>query len=211
MGARPPRGAKRDIGFTKRPTRAFNRRQGMLQAEERMRALLVYLVCAAGVTLASPAFWWLLKSETSAAESQTIHQNGVVQTTFSGPKAYWPDWALAPEGARIDVQMHQAAAPGYPNGGFGYLKFAGPVDDEIAALQTRLAAVGWEVSTNRHETVEPTLPPRKGSLCIVTATRATEQRMVRYIIFPSGTERSQVHWWEGLPAPAGLQGAGPPC
>ena len=89
-----------------------------------LRWILLGLLVASGGTVAfAQSFELLWQMNFGAARIGLVHQDGVTQWSDSGPKAWWPGWALKPDDARLQVQVHYHRAPRHDESGFGYVRF----------------------------------------------------------------------------------------
>lgn len=173
-----------------------------------MRALLIFLACAAAIVLASPFFWSLLRMETSAERVGYGHANGVTQWAWLGPAAPWPDWALRPPNARMRVQSHFEAAPGLAAVGLADINLEGAPQPALAAYAEAAQAAGWSVEYFTFDGVTPDLPPRRFRSCIVEVRQGA--RLLRLALeSDGGSSRGSLRWIEGEPPAPSISGAAP--
>ncbi|MDX2233333.1 MAG: hypothetical protein NW200_02430 [Hyphomonadaceae bacterium] len=177
-----------------------------------LRGLLILLACAVPVLLASPAFWWLIESETGAAPGGIVEHDGAARATTIGPKSPWPDWAPVPADAELTVRTYYADAPGHAATGSADLALARPAREEVDALKTRLAAEGWSVTTGRFDTTDPA--HTRFSMCTIVARQAAPaERVVTYGIplTPSKEIGPRMFWSAGAPIGTWTPPPGPAC
>jgi hypothetical protein len=165
-----------------------------------MRGFLILLACAFVVMLASPFFWSLVRMEASAERVGYTHADGVTQWAWLGPAAPWPDWAPAPERARMRVQSNFEAAPGMPAIGMANVDFDIPTREALALYAKRMEAAGWSVTQAHLDTATPDLPPRRLRLCFVEARQ--DMRLVR-LTLENGARRGAgtLQWIQGQATP----------
>lgn len=167
-----------------------------------MRGLLIFLAIAAVLTVANPAFWWIIDSHVGAAPASYVEHDGIKRDAAIGPKSPWPEWVPLLPGAELVVESHFAAAPGHAEQGMGQARFAEPVEAAMAQLVERLDADGWTVGRSRFAGTEPSTPPRPLVVCTITAERtspAVQSVTFRFQIQPAADSAS-VFWIMG-PAP----------
>jgi hypothetical protein len=165
-----------------------------------MRGWLIFLACAAPLMLLNPMFWWLVGTETGASAVAYV-RDGVRQDALLGPKAPWPEWARLPERYPLTVQSSFAAAPGQPATGVGDLEIPRTRREAVAEWRAELTAAGWQVTTVLVTTALPSLPPRQGKMCILTATRtepSVRSIMIAIDEVPVGRV-ARIHWREAEP------------
>ncbi len=179
-----------------------------------MRGLLLLLVLFSPIVLANPIFWWLAQTVISAAPATYIEADGQARQALIGPRSYWPDWALRPDGARLTVEASFSAAPPSVATGYGTLQFSGDVATGIAAFVDKLQTAGWKVETRQKESVAPSLPPTPFVLCEIRATESSgEGRLIVAAIPLTTSIPARQHWYSALP-PEYTQWPplhGPPC
>ncbi len=176
-----------------------------------MRAILIYVALLAAVVLATPAFWWLVADRTSLTAGEAVEADGVHRTVMTGPKAPWPDWAWTPAEAKLRVRIWNGAAPGHPANGFGELRSAKPMHEQIGAVRDTLLARGWDVADYHFEGQDPAMPSRALVLCTVQAHLEAQGRTLTYTFTLDRNAPATVLWSEGAP-PAQLQvGVEGPC
>lgn len=175
-----------------------------------MRGLLIFLLCAAGVAMASPVFWWLVAAHVGAAPTTYIEPSGVAREALLGPKAPWADWVVLPEG-RLTVSSWFGAAPGYAEQGLGDVVMSEKASTALPALKEALDAAGWTIATSRLDTAEPSLPPRPMTLCSVSARMPGTARSATYVFqIAPGAARVRVSWHVGE-GPGLMPGAAGGC
>src|SRR5262245_6807506 len=109
---------------------------------------------------------------TSAERVGYVHENGVTQWAWLGPKAPWPQWALVPNGASVTVRAHFEAAPGQIASGFADLDVAQSAPEAASAYGQALTRAGWSVQYLRIDTSTADLPPRALHLCLIEGHKA---------------------------------------
>jgi hypothetical protein len=176
-----------------------------------MKGWVIFMALAAPIVLTSPVFWWLVQFETGAAQGTVVEHDGVARASSMGPRSPWPDWVSAPENAKLTVRTYLGDAPGHPAMGYGDLAFARPPLAELEALSRRPGEDGWSIASVRYDTVEPTLPPRNATVCVVTAQRADPHpRTIMYSLM-LGSSQGRVHWSSAPPPPGWATVGTQPC
>lgn len=169
-----------------------------------MRGVLLFIAISVIVLIANPTACWLVQSEVGAAPGVIIEQDGVPISTFSGPKSPWPEWAAAPEGAKLTPASYYADAPGHPSMGWGRATLAEDPADAVPRLTEALAAAGWTVTPFQYRMQEPSLPPKWIAGCSVMARRGKPgaEQTVLYGFVVNPAERGvMIHWRAGPPLP----------
>lgn len=137
-----------------------------------MRGFLLFLALACPVVLLNPTFWWLVAAKTGAAPTAYGQHDGTVQPALLGPKAPWPEWAIRPEGARLEVQAWFGPGSSQPETGFATIAVGGDPSAGIEAYKRKLEQAGWTVDGQLMRSALPELPPRRLEMCMLRATRA---------------------------------------
>lgn len=176
-----------------------------------MRGLLIFLACVLAVLLASPIFWSIVRMEAAAERVGYVHAGGITQWAWLGPLAPWPDWALRPEGARMRVQSHFEAAPGFAALGLAKVDLEAAPQPALEAYAEAAREAGWTVEFSHYDGVRPDLPPRPFRMCIVEARKGA--RLLRLALEGDGRwSRGSLQWIDGVqPAPALIGAAPGPC
>ena len=136
-----------------------------------MRWLLLFIALAIPVALASPSFWSLFAMEFGAAPVTYHYHDGTSQQALLGPRAPWPDWAIVPDGTRLQVGAWFGPSSKEPETGHGDLSVEAEPRTVAAAYVERLKAEGWQVEANIYRYPQPVLQPKLMEICIVRATR----------------------------------------
>jgi len=170
------------------------------------RWLIFLLVMTSGLAWYSPGFRLLWAMETSSVRIGMVHHDGVMQWSQSGPKSYWPAWAVVPAGARLKVATHYEPAPGHPEMGMGYLTLGSPAAQAQAAYAGQLEAAGWTVAVSHYTARLPEIPPQQVRFCFVQATRDGNRITFRAL---EGERDQDNIVWDYAPAIKPISGAQP--
>jgi hypothetical protein len=163
-----------------------------------MRAFLISLAIAVTVLVASPVFWSLVRMSWAAEPVTYVEHDGTVQTATLGPQSYWPDWALRPDGAKINVESHFDAAGSRPAIGVAAVQFTGDQQPVVAQYEADLAARGFAVMRYAMETSTPDLPPRRITYCVVEGVHEAPVRVIRLSFsVNSDAMPAKLFWMDG--------------
>lgn len=176
-----------------------------------MRWFLVLLAMAYPVAMASQSFWSLVAMEYGALPTTFGYADGTQQEAILGPKAPWPDWALVPEGAALEVGAWYGDSPNRASTGYGNLEIRDVSRETALAYRDRLRAEGWVVDVFRYEVrgVEPPFGIISG--CAVMATGSGDDTRQLYASFYLTPRRGagSIHWATRPPVTWALPRVGP--
>jgi len=164
-----------------------------------MRRFLILLALAYPVAMASPMFWSLVAMAWTASPVTYINHDGTAQQATIGPKSFWPEWAIKPDGADVRVQSWFGPSARAAATGVGEFKTNEEPRAAAGRYTERLRAEGWEIETGRFDSVYPSVPPRPLVRCIVRATRGEQLISASFEAAPEPS-RGQLFWAE-KPAP----------
>jgi hypothetical protein len=170
--------------------------------------ILVFLVVALPLVLGSPFFWSLTRMAWGAEPVGYVQADGTVQNATIGPKSFWPDWAIRPQGAAMTVDSYFMAAPGMPAIGLASLDFKDSQLSVASRYETDLLSQGFEVTRYAGEFWSPDLPPRQFVHCVIEgADQATPRHTIRLSFsVASNAMPAKLSWTEGEIVPlAGMQ------
>ena len=174
-----------------------------------MRFLLL-LALLSPIVLANPVFWWLVGAEIGASPVTAIETDGTPTHSQIGPKSFWPDWALEPDGAKLTVKAWFKPTPPRPETGFGELTFQGDGRAVAAAYSKQLQDAGWTIERWMFRSTYPSLPPRPIVECHLVARRTDGDTRSLSASFGVDAGAGRLHWFAG-PSAAWQGSKAEPC
>jgi hypothetical protein len=166
----------------------------------------------AAVVLASPFVWSLVRMTWAAEPVGYVQQDGTVRMATIGPKSFWPDWALRPADARVEVESHFQQAGNMPAIGLAAVALKGEQRATVEKYESDLKSHGFIVTRYMAQFWSADIPSRRFVLCAVEGVQgATLQRTVRLSFsVDSNAMPTKLYWMEGEITP--LVGMTPgPC
>ena len=168
-----------------------------------LRRFIILLAIGFPIVLTLPTFWWLVNMNFGAQTVVYRYADGTTQAATLGPLAAWPEWALVPAEAALDVRARFEHAPGRPASGSGGLMLKRDPAIDIPAYLNSLREAGWKVDAHARKITLPTMPPRLVRECIVKAVRMlpSPRQIELAVDLSPPTRDARIHWREEIRTP----------
>lgn len=165
--------------------------------------LFICLAIVAAVVLSSPLIWSLMRMAWAAEPVSYIRHDGTVQNATIGPQSWWPDWAVRPADAKVQVESHFEAAPDMPATGVAAVSLGGDQRAAVERYEADLRSHGFAVTRYQRLTWSPDIPSRQFMLCMVEGVSGPASTRVLRLSFSvdSTAMPTKLFWMEGNVVP----------
>jgi hypothetical protein len=165
--------------------------------------IFICLATLAVIVLSSPFLWSLVRMSWAAEPVSYIRHDGTVQNATIGPASWWPDWAVRPEGATVQVESHFEAAPDMPATGIAAVTLRGDQHEAVERYEADLRSHGFAVTRYERLTWSPDIPSRQFMLCMVEGVGGpASTRVIRLSFSVDSTAMpTKLFWMEGNVVP----------
>jgi len=161
------------------------------------------LAFLAVVVLSSPLIWSLMRMAWAAEPVTYINHDGTVQNATIGPKSFWPDWAVRPADAKIEVESHFEAASDMPATGVAAVSLGGDQQAAVERYEENLRTHGFAVTRYERLAWSPDIPSRQFMLCMVEGVGGPASTHVIRLSFSvdSNAMPTKLFWMDGNVVP----------